>query len=115
MQPLSKSATRRKFARLALIWLIPALLVLPIYLVLIALSASAGDGTLLEATEGVKGGINAAVGPLLFLCGAVAMVGTVILAQETSDYITGVSALIVCWLIGWHISSRALKQIRAEA
>ena len=79
-QPPSPAAVRREFARLALVWSIPALLVLPIYLLLIALSAAAADGALLEATDGVKGGINAAIGPLLFSCGAVALGGTVWLA-----------------------------------
>ncbi len=106
------AAVRREFARLALVWSIPALLILPIYLVLIALSAVAADGAILEATDGVRGGINAAIGPLLFVCGAVAMTATLMLAQEPTDYITGLGALVGCWLVGWHLSSRALAGIR---
>lgn len=111
-KPLSKADARREFLRSALVWAIPGLLVLPFYLILIAISGAGGDGTLLEVTDGVKGGINAAIGPLLFVCGAVAMGGTLVLAVEAADYVWGAFALIVCWLVGWHISSRALKHIR---
>ena len=40
-----------RYLVMALTWAIPALLILPIYLIVLAISMLGGDGALLEATE----------------------------------------------------------------
>ncbi|PRP95373.1 hypothetical protein ENSA5_39580 [Enhygromyxa salina] len=103
------------FIKTALVWLIPALLLLPLYLVLIAISMFAGDGSLLEATEGVRGGINAALGPLLILSGVAVGVFTAIYAGETQDWISGGLAVVITVGAGVVLGQRALAQLRKAA
>jgi hypothetical protein len=93
----------------ALVWLIPALLVLPFYLILIAVTAVAADGSLLATTEGVRGGINAAIGPLLVLCGIAAVVATVLLATDAQDYVNGVFFALATAGLGVALVVRELR------
>lgn len=101
-----------RFIKTALIWFIPALLALPVYLVLLAISAIGGDGALLETTEGVRGGINAALGPLLVVCGLAAGAFTAIRAGDVEDYLTGGFAAAVCVGFGALLWRRALEHLR---
>ena len=106
-----EKAVRARFAKAALTWFVPALLILPIYLVILGISVIAADVTLLEATEGVKGGINAAIGPLLILCGLVAVALTVVLGTDESHYINGAFFALGAIAIGAIISRQALDHL----
>lgn len=98
------------FAKDACLWLIPALLVLPIYLVVLGVSAIVGDGSLLEASEGVRGRINTALGPLLVLCGAAAGVFTARLASDAEGYVTGAFFALITAGLGVVLSVRELRR-----
>lgn len=100
-----------RYAKTALLWLIPALLVLPIYLVAIGISVLASDGALLEASEGVRGGINAALGPLLVLCGIAMAVLTVSWGGDAEAYVSGGFAAVVSAGLGVVLVTRALRQL----
>lgn len=100
-----------KLAKTALLWLIPALLVLPIYLLVLAVSVLASDGSLLEVSGGVRGGINAALGPLLMLCGVAAGVLTVMFAGEAEGYVTGGFFAVVAFGLGVVLMTRELRRM----
>ncbi len=65
-----------RFTATALAWSIPALLLLPIVLVVAAVTMAAGDGSLLELGSKLRGKLLTALGPLLVLLG----VGTIVFA-----------------------------------
>ena len=100
-----------KLTKTALLWLIPALLVLPIYLLVLGFSVLASDGSMLEASGGVRGGINAALGPLLMLCGVAAGVFTVMSAGEAEDYINGGFFAVVAFGLGVALTTRELRRM----
>lgn len=101
-----------EFLRTALIWLIPALLALPIVLVVIAVSMVAGDGGLFEAGEGsMKGGLATALGPVLILVGVAAIVFTAMHASEAADYGEGGFFGLTCIGIGIYMSVRELRAL----
>lgn len=105
-----------RFLRDALVWMIPALLVLPILLALLAISMVAADGGLLEAGEGkIKGGLGAALGPLLILVGVAAGVLTAIYATELADYGEGGFFALICVGVGIAISVRELRRLAKKA
>ena len=103
-----------RFLFAALTWFIPALLVLPVYLILVALSAMAGDGTLLETTEGVRGGINAALGPLLVACGIAALVVTISWGSDVEAYLSGGVFALVTGGLGVVLWRKVLAHLRAQ-
>jgi hypothetical protein len=100
-----------RFCKTALLWMIPALIVLPIYLVVVGISVLASEGALLEASEGVRGGINAALGPLLVLCGVAAAVVTGLWGADAESYLTGGFFAIVAIGLGVVLMTRALRQL----
>lgn len=105
------AATWQRFFKSALLWLLPALLLLPVYLVLVLLSAIIEDGVLLEATSGIRGGINAALGPLLITCGIAGTGFVMVVGTVAEDYIFGVLFGVLCTGLGVVLSQRALRRL----
>lgn len=101
-----------QFAKNALLWLVPALIALPFYLILLLISMVAGEGTLLEATDGVSGGINCALGPLLILVGFVAVGLTIQFGTDASYYVEGIFFAIISVGLGIVLARRALIALR---
>jgi hypothetical protein len=108
-------AVWRTYAGVALLWLIPALIVLPIYLIVVAISAVAADGGLIEAGSGVKGRIDAATGPLLVICGVAAGVVTAMWATTGEGYATGGGFALVTVMVGCALMTRVLRRLAREA
>jgi len=75
VSPLTPAVLGR-IASTALVRSIPAVLLLPCLLVLLAISVAASDGSLLEIAAGIRGKVLTALGPLLVASG----VATVVLA-----------------------------------
>lgn len=65
-----------RFTATAFVWLIPALLLLPLVLIVAAITMVAADGSLLELGSGIRGKLLTALGPLLVVLG----VGTIVFA-----------------------------------
>ncbi|MDH5490672.1 MAG: hypothetical protein OEY14_01735 [Myxococcales bacterium] len=100
------------FLRQALIWFVPALLVLPLYLLLMTLSILGGDGELLRITEGVRGGINAALGPLLSLLGLLVGGLALIYGDGVEAYGMGLALSAGGLIFGTSLAQQALRRIR---
>jgi len=112
--PAITRAVVGQYLRVALIWLIPALLLLPFYLLLIGISVLAGEGALLELALKTKGGIHSAVGLLLVL-GALAIL--VFLIQEASvanDWVQGGAMVLVTGGVGMYFVIRELRKLAAR-
>ena len=103
-----------EFLKNAVVWLVPALLVLPFYLVAIAISVAASDGGLLEASDGWRGRIFTALGPLLVLCGLGAAWVTARYGEDAEAYLSGGTAALVCIFVGILMSRRELHRLRGK-
>ncbi len=102
-----------QYLRVALVWLVPALLLLPFYLLLIGISVLAGEGALLEIVTKAKGGIHSAVGLWLVL-GALAMLVFVVLeATVADDWVQGGAMVLVTGGVGAYLVRRELRKIAA--
>jgi hypothetical protein len=103
----------RRYVKTAATWLIPALLLLPVYLLVLGLSVFiAGEGALMGAFDKIKGNINAALGPLLILAGIGFGVATPIYAADFDGYVTGVFAALVSIGFGIALVREALAKLR---
>lgn len=111
---MPSAAVWGRFLQLAVLWLIPALFVLPFYLVLVAASAAFGDGELLGVTEGLRGGINAALGPLLIACAGVGGWVVYTYALTAEDYVYGAIAVVVAALLGLVCIRTVLRHMQAK-
>jgi hypothetical protein len=101
-----------RFSKIALVWFVPALLVLPLYLVAVAISVAAADGALLEASDGLRGRLFAALGPLLVACGLALAVVTVRWGEDVEAYLGGGAAATVCVFLGAVMIRRELARLR---
>ena len=106
-----ESAVLGEFASSAFIWLIPALLLLPLYLALLAISVVATEGALLEIVLKAKGGIHSALGVLLLLAAVALGVVVVQHASTADDWITGVFMVLATGGVGLFLSHRELRKI----
>jgi hypothetical protein len=100
-----------RFSKTAAVWFVPALLVLPLYLVAVAISVAASDGGLLEASDGLRGRIFAALGPLLVACGLALTVVTVRWGEDAEAYLGGGAAALVCVWLGVLMIRRELARL----
>ncbi|MCG8422201.1 MAG: hypothetical protein MJE77_30125 [Proteobacteria bacterium] len=107
-------AVLQRFVGTAVIWLIPALLLLPIALIVVGLVALSGEGQLLEISNGIRGKIFAALGPLLLLCGVAVAVFTAMRASSLTDWIEMGWIALLALLCGWFASSHALTLVVRE-
>lgn len=98
----------------ALIWLVPALFLLPFYLVLIAISVAASEGGLLAIVMKARGGIHAALGLLLVLGSIALLVVVVQVADEAIDWIEGGFMVLVTGGMGAYFMQRELRRIAAR-
>ena len=100
-----------RFGRTALVWFIPAILLLPFALLLVAISAVAGDGSLLELGDGLSSKVLTALGPMLIASGIAALAAAAILEADTEGWIStgGFAAVVI--LVGGFATHRALRRI----
>jgi hypothetical protein len=100
-----------EFAGSAVVWLIPALLLLPIYLLLVAISVLASEGALLEFTLGARGRIHSALGLLMVLSAVAVAVLLPMYALTSDDWINGVFMVAVAGGAGVYLVYRELRKI----
>lgn len=99
----------------ALLWLVPALLLLPLYLIVLVVSVLISEGAPIELLTKFKGGINSALGLLLVLCGIAALVFMVTTKLDAEGYLyVGLSSL-VCGGLGGYLSRRELRRMVSAA
>lgn len=103
-----------RFALTALIWLVPAVLFLPLVLVVIALSVLGSDGTILELVAKLRGGVLTALGPLLVVVGGGLVAFTANLGADLEEWLT-VALFAALTMGGGFIAIRhSLRRIAAE-
>lgn len=95
----------------ALVWLVPALILLPFYLLLIAISVAASEGGLLEIAMKARGGIHCALGLLLVLGSIAGLVFVVQVADEAIDWVEGGFMVLVTAGVGAYFMHRELRRI----
>lgn len=100
-----------RFMRTAVVWFLPAVLLLPFVLVVLAISVVAGDGSLLELGEGIRGKMLTALGPLLIACGVAAVAAAAILDADTEGWISFGTFAAVAVVVGWFATRQALRRI----
>jgi hypothetical protein len=97
----------------ALVWLVPALLLLPFYLLLVLVSVLIENGELLELVGRLRGGIHCALGPLLVAIAIAGGIGLPQYAVEGSDWVFGVVAVLITGGLGVFFVHRELSRIAA--
>ena len=106
-----QSPVAHRFFTKALVWFVPALLVLPFYVILLAIMAAGNDGQAASSMDGFRGGINTALGPLLVVVGiGIGIVGAA-LGHDLEAALTGVAVGLGCILFGFEFSRRAWKDL----
>lgn len=110
-RPITKAVVR-EFVGSAFVWLIPALLVLPLYLVIIGISVIASEGALLELMLRIRGGIHSALGVLLLLAAIALAIYLVQHGQLTAeDWVNG-GFIVLCTAGGGaFLAHRELRKI----
>lgn len=103
-----------RFTATAFVWLIPALLLLPVVLVVAAITMVAADGSLLELGSGIRGKLLTALGPLLVALGAGTIVFAAIARADTEGWISagGFAALLIA--LGVFAIRKALRYLAAQ-
>ena len=101
----------RQFFWTAVLWFIPALLLLPFALLLVAISVVAGDGTLLEMGEGLSSKVLTALGPMLIACGIAALVLAAAWGADVEGWLSFGGFALVAFLVGGWATHRALRAI----
>jgi hypothetical protein len=111
---MASDSVAGQFLRNALLWFVPALLLLPIYVLLVAISVVAGDGAVLDFVGKLRGRIDGALG-LLMIVGGVAL-GVVLpsLATDGQSWAYGGFTALVLLGMGVYFVRRELKRL-AEA
>lgn len=103
-----------RFTTTAFVWLIPALLLLPIVLVIAALSMAASDGSLLELGSGIRGKLLTALGPLLVAAGAGVIVFAAIANADAEGWLNAGCLAAVLIALGVFAIRRALRSLAAQ-
>ena len=103
-----------RFTATAFVWLIPALLLLPVVLVVAAITMAAADGSLLELGSGIRGKLLTALGPLLVVLGAGTIVFAAIAGADAEDWLSagGFAALLI--VLGVFAIRKALRYLAAQ-
>jgi hypothetical protein len=103
-----------RYAKTAVIWLVPALLLLPLYLVLLVIAVVGAEGAPLQLVEGIKGKVNAALGPLMVLAGLGLGGVTIALAEDAESYVFGGFGAVVAVGLGIVLVQTAIAKLRAS-
>ncbi len=99
----------------ALLWLVPAVLLLPIYVIVLAISMLVWEGAAIELLTKFKGGINSALGLLLVLLGVAALVFLFTAKLDAEGYVyVGVFSLI-CGGLGGYLARRELRRMASAS
>lgn len=101
----------RRFAGDAVVWLLPALVLLPVYLVVVGISLLAEDGGLLQPFFEKRRGFHGALGVLLVVVALVVVVVGVQAAHETLDYVQVGFAALVPGVVGVFLCARELRRL----
>lgn len=96
-------------------WLVPALLLLPLYLLIVLISMAAEEGAILGATMKLRGGVHSALGVLLLTTAIVVAVFTVQHATVADDWIQGTFFTLVIGGVGTYFVRRELRKLADEA
>lgn len=110
--PITRHVWRR-FAGDAVVWLLPALVLLPVYLVVLVLSMLAESGELLQPFFEKHRGFHGALGVLLVMVAIAVAVFVAGAATEALDYVEGGFAVLVTGGLGGWLCHRQLRRLAA--
>ncbi len=114
-RPPITAAHWRRFAGDAVVWLLPAILLSPIYLAVLAISLLAEDGGLLQPFFEKRRGFHGALGVLLVGAAiAVAVVGG-LAASAATDFVEVSFAVLITGGLGAYLCHRELRRLADRA
>lgn len=101
-----------QFTRTAIVWLIPAALLLPVVLLFVGLAAVSADGSLLEVGSGIRGKLLTALGPLLIISAGGVIVFASMAARNTNDWIGAGAFAVTLVAVGVYAIARAVRELQ---